>query len=40
MVVFPGQLGKAETTFPRILKPVYYTELKSVKVGICMEFEK
>lgn len=38
MMVFPGQLGKAETTSFRILKLVYYTELKLIKIGICLEF--
>lgn len=38
MVVFPGQQGKAETTFFIIIKLVYYTELKLIKIGICLEF--
>lgn len=38
MVVFPDQLGKAETTFFIILKVAYFTELKLIKIGICLEF--
>lgn len=38
MVVFPDQLGKAKPTFFIILKLVYYTELKLIKIGICLEF--
>lgn len=38
MVVFPGQLGKAKTTFLRILVLVYDPELKLLKTGICMEY--
>lgn len=38
MVIVPGQVGKDKITFSKFLKPVYYTELQLVKIGICMEF--